>query len=103
MKSRDLVTTEQIDMVRTALRSGRATEKAIKKYTGLAWYEVAAALRILKHHGEVESNDRPEKYRGIVLSTMSYRQRRARDLVEPRSHRGRPRVITYRMMRDYFG
>ncbi len=102
MKSRNLVSHEQIEMVRTALRSGRSTEKAIKKYTGLTWYEVAAALRLLKYRREIESNNKPEKYRGIVHATMSYRNRRERDLVEPRSHRGKPRVITYAMMRDYF-
>jgi hypothetical protein len=103
IKNRDLITRDIEEAVRKALRAGYSTEQTIRKRTGLHWIEVQAALRILMYHREVESNNKPEKYHGIVPSTWNYRTRKEMGLVLPRDSRGHYRKkVTIRQMRAFF-
>jgi hypothetical protein len=64
--------------VRSSMKSGRSTERAITLHTGLDAWTVRGALGLLELQGEVELR-RDSKWRGIALTTAAYgRKTRAR-------------------------
>ena len=57
--------------VRRALKSGRSTDTALARYTGLTTWQVVGALGLLELLGEV-TMIRGSKWRGVSLSTAAY-------------------------------
>jgi hypothetical protein len=90
IKNRDLISEDGMELIRRALRSGRATEEALCTHTGLHWIEVQAGLRLLKYHSKIQVKGL-SKYHGTDPETMSYRNRLTTGTVIGRSTWGQRR------------
>ena len=86
MRNRDLITDWHLERVRSALRSGRAGEDAIVRYTGLNWVEVHASLEVLTRRKEVQRVQEARWY-GTASETADYRTRKQTGVVLPRAPR----------------
>ena len=91
IRDSQFVSEEGVELVRRALRRGLTRETSIQRWTNLHWVEVSAAIRILLSKGEIIPKGGNRRWWGVSEETMAYRERRNREMIEPRKHRGRPR------------
>lgn len=91
MRDNQFVSEAGISLVKRALRRGLSRESSIQRFTNLHWIEISAALRILESKGSVVPRGVVRRWWGTTEDTYCYRERRNRELIKPRSTRGRGR------------